>query len=86
MQLQISSMQDIKLTPLQRRELDKKAFDALQKGRQKVAQNQRAKRLKKIKSYRGLRHAAGLPTRGQRTRSHFRKEKAKGAGIRKKGK
>lgn len=32
------------------------------------------KRLKKIKSYRGLRHAQGLPTRGQRTRSHFRKK------------
>lgn len=31
------------------------------------------KRLKKIKSYRGLRHAQGLPVRGQRTRSHFRK-------------
>lgn len=32
------------------------------------------KRLKKIKSYRGLRHAQGLPVRGQRTRSHFRKK------------
>ena len=31
------------------------------------------KRLKKIKSYRGSRHTAGLPSRGQRTRSHFRK-------------
>ncbi len=31
------------------------------------------KRLKKIKSYRGMRHAFGLPTRGQKTRSHFRK-------------
>ena len=43
------------------------------------------KRLKKIKSYRGMRHAAGLPTRGQRTKGHFRKNKPKGAGIRKKG-
>lgn len=43
------------------------------------------KRLKKIKSYRGLRHAAGLPLRGQRTRSNFRKNRAKGAGIKKKG-
>ena len=42
------------------------------------------KRLKKIKSYRGYRHLAGLPTRGQRTRSHFRKNKSKGAGIKKK--
>ena len=30
------------------------------------------KRLKKIKSYRGLRHSLGQPSRGQRTRSHFR--------------
>jgi len=30
------------------------------------------KRLKRIRSYRGLRHAIGQPTRGQRTRSHFR--------------
>lgn len=42
------------------------------------------KRLKKIKSYRGMRHAAGLPTRGQRTKAHFRKNKPKGAGIRSK--
>ncbi len=31
------------------------------------------KRLKKIKAYRGMRHAVGLPVRGQRTRAHFRK-------------
>ena len=30
------------------------------------------KRMKKIKSYKGLRHAWGQPVRGQRTRSHFR--------------
>lgn len=41
-------------------------------------------RLKKIKSYRGSRHAAGLPSRGQRTKSHFRKNKKKGVGIKKK--
>ncbi|MBS3074588.1 30S ribosomal protein S13 [Candidatus Pacearchaeota archaeon] len=33
------------------------------------------KLLKKIRSYRGLRHALGLPTRGQRTKSHFRENK-----------
>lgn len=43
------------------------------------------KRLKKIKSYRGLRHAAGQPVRGQRTKSHFRKNRPKGGGIKKKG-
>ena len=31
------------------------------------------KRLQKIKAYRGMRHAAGLPCRGQRTKAHFRK-------------
>lgn len=44
------------------------------------------KRLKKIRSYRGIRHSAGLPTRGQRTRSNFRKNRRKGAGIKRKGK
>lgn len=36
------------------------------------------KRLKKIKSYRGMRHASGLPVRGQRTKGHFRKGKTIG--------
>lgn len=40
------------------------------------------KRLKKIKAYRGMRHAAGLPVRGQRTRAHFRKGAA--VGVKKK--
>lgn len=42
------------------------------------------KRLKKIKSYRGMRHALKLPLRGQRTKGNFRKNKMKGAGIKKK--
>jgi len=44
------------------------------------------KRLKKIKSYKGYRHVAGLPVRGQRTKSNFRKNRRKGAGIKKKNK
>jgi small subunit ribosomal protein S13 len=32
------------------------------------------KRLREIKSYKGVRHALKLPVRGQRTRSHFRKK------------
>lgn len=44
------------------------------------------KRLRKIRSYKGIRHAAGLPVRGQRTRGNFRKNKRKGAGIKKKPK
>jgi len=39
------------------------------------------KRLKKIRSFRGLRHAMGQPTRGQRTRSHFRTERKRGVGV-----
>ena len=42
------------------------------------------KRLRTIKSYRGIRHVAGLPMRGQRTRAHFRKNKSKSVGIKKK--
>ncbi len=33
------------------------------------------RRLKKIRSYRGIRHELGLPVRGQRTKSTFRKNK-----------
>lgn len=44
------------------------------------------KRLKKIKAYRGLRHMIGLPMRGQRTKSNFRRNRAKGSGIKKKNK
>ena len=43
------------------------------------------KRLKKIKSYKGLRHALGQPVRGQRTRGHFR-QKGKSVGVIKKAK
>jgi small subunit ribosomal protein S13 len=39
------------------------------------------RRLKKIRSYRGLRHALGLPTRGQSTRSHFRSKKRVAIGV-----
>lgn len=44
------------------------------------------RRLKKIKSYKGLRHMSKLPLRGQRTKSNFRKNKMKGVGIKKKNK
>lgn len=39
--------------------------------------SQNIRRLQEIKSYRGSRHAAGLPTRGQRTRSNARTRKGK---------
>lgn len=42
------------------------------------------KMLKKIRSYRGMRHALGQPTRGQRTKSNFRKNKGKVMGVQRK--
>lgn len=39
------------------------------------------KRLKKIRSFRGLRHATGQPTRGQSTKSHFRTNRKRGVGL-----
>lgn len=42
------------------------------------------RRLKKIRSYRGLRHVLGLPTRGQRTKANFRAKGKKAVGVRKK--
>jgi small subunit ribosomal protein S13 len=40
------------------------------------------KRLKKIKSYKGVRHAQGQPVRGQKTKAHFRSGKS--VGVKKK--
>ncbi|MFW5847285.1 MAG: 30S ribosomal protein S13 [Nanoarchaeota archaeon] len=42
------------------------------------------KRMRKTKSYKGFRHMANLTVRGQRTRGNFRKNRTKGAGIKKK--
>jgi small subunit ribosomal protein S13 len=42
------------------------------------------KRLKKIKVLRGIRHQKGLPVRGQRTKSNFRRNKGKVIGVKKK--
>jgi small subunit ribosomal protein S13 len=39
------------------------------------------KRLKKIRSFRGLRHAMGQPTRGQSTKAHFRSNRKRGVGM-----
>ena len=47
----------------------------------KFAQENDKRRLQKIRSYRGLRHAAKLPVRGQRTKSNFRKNKGKVQGV-----
>jgi len=42
------------------------------------------KRQKKIRSYKGMRHAAGLPVRGQRIKSKFRKTKSANSKRKKK--
>ena len=42
------------------------------------------KMMKKMRSYKGIRHSLGLPVRGQRTKSNFRKNKGKVLGVRKK--
>ena len=39
------------------------------------------KRLKDVGSYRGLRHKAGLPVHGQRTRTNARTRKGKGVAV-----
>src|SRR3989344_8527587 len=44
----------------------------------KFARESDVKRLKRIRAYRGMRHAIGQPVRGQRTRSHFRHGRAVG--------
>ena len=44
------------------------------------------KRMKTIRSYKGIRHGLGLPVRGQSTRSHFHKGKSMGVKKPKKGK
>ena len=44
----------------------------------KLMQELDIRRLKKIRSYRGIRHGLGLPVRGQSTKAHFRHGKAVG--------
>ncbi len=47
----------------------------------KFVQDNDIKRLKKIKTYKGVRHILELPVRGQRTKSNFRKNKGKVLGV-----
>ena len=46
-------------------------------GNLSFAEENDVKRMKRIRSYRGIRHGMGLPVRGQRTKSNFRKNKGK---------
>ncbi|MBD3164005.1 30S ribosomal protein S13 [Candidatus Woesearchaeota archaeon] len=47
----------------------------------KFIQDNDIKFMRKIKSYKGMRHASRLPVRGQKTKSNFRKSKGKVAGV-----
>jgi small subunit ribosomal protein S13 len=48
------------------------------------AVEQDLRRMKKIKSYKGVRHSVGLTVRGQRTKSNFRRNKGKVVGVKRK--
>lgn len=51
----------------------------------RFTQENDVKILKKVKSYKGFRHQWGLPLRGQRTKSNFRRNKGKGSlGVKRK--
>lgn len=60
-----------------RRDLETNQDQHLLLGNLGFIQENDIKRLKKIKAYRGIRHAHGLPVRGQKTRSNFRRNKGK---------
>jgi small subunit ribosomal protein S13 len=60
-----------------RKDLDSGEDMHLNGGDLKLRQEFDIKRLKKIKSYRGARHASNLPSRGQRTKSNFRRHRKK---------
>ena len=44
------------------------------------------KAMRRIRSYKGIRHGLKLPVRGQRTRSHFRTKGRKAVGVKRKSK
>src|SRR3989338_1578910 len=44
----------------------------------KFAVDNEIKRIRRLKTYKGVRHSMGQPVRGQRTRSHFRHGRAVG--------
>jgi small subunit ribosomal protein S13 len=46
-------------------------------GNLSFAEENDVKRLKRVRSYRGIRHGQGLPVRGQRTKANFRRNKGK---------
>ncbi len=91
---QISALDKIVVNPLahgfpiwmvnRRKDYDSGEDKHLITGSLNFVQENDLKRLKKIKSYRGVRHIHGQPSRGQRTRSNFRRNKGKVVGVAKK--
>ncbi|MBT3297671.1 30S ribosomal protein S13 [archaeon] len=67
-----------------RKDYDDNDDKHLTEGKLGFAKENDIKRLKKIKCLRGIRHQKGLPVRGQRTRSNFRRTKGKAVGVKKK--
>lgn len=64
----------------------KRLYDFIEKGIQTEGQVKQKnflaiKRLKDIRSYRGIRHKVGLPARGQNTRSNTRTKKGKAIAV-----
>jgi small subunit ribosomal protein S13 len=49
-----------------------------------IAKDNDIKSMRKMKCYKGIRHGKGLPVRGQRTKSNFRRNKGKSLGVKKK--
>ena len=67
-----------------RRDYDTGEDKHLMIGTLQFARDNDIKRLMKIKAIRGIRHSKGLPVRGQRTKSNFRRNKGKVIGVKKK--
>lgn len=53
----------------------------LVEGQLKQETKENIRRLKDVKSYRGIRHILGLPVRGQRTRHNARTRKGRNAAV-----
>jgi small subunit ribosomal protein S13 len=78
---------------LNRRKSDENGKDHhLITGNLSFAEENDVKDMKKIRSYKGIRHGQGLPVRGQRTKSNFRRNKGKASlgvvkkeGVKKEG-
>ena len=64
-----------------RKDIEEGTDKHLLAGELDFAKDNDIKRMKMIRSYKGIRHNLGLPVRGQRTKSNFRKNKGKVLGV-----